>query len=72
MNEDDLFRSTLRFNLLDDGKPISKQCAISYANTGSRLLILADNGTIVSSMFAVWMFGTIPPAWLRKARLTIP
>ena len=27
-------------------KPISKQCAISCANAGSQLVILADNGTI--------------------------
>jgi hypothetical protein len=27
-------------------KPISKQCAISCANAGSPLVILADNGTI--------------------------
>jgi len=27
-------------------KPISKQCAISCANAGSQLVILADDGTI--------------------------
>lgn len=30
----------------DLSKPISKQCAISCANAGSQLVILADNGTI--------------------------
>lgn len=30
----------------DLGKPISKQCAISCANAGSPLVILADDGTI--------------------------
>jgi type 1 fimbria pilin len=30
----------------DLSKPISKQCAISCANAGSQLVILADDGTI--------------------------
>jgi hypothetical protein len=30
----------------DLNKPISKQCAISCANAGSQLVILADDGTI--------------------------
>jgi hypothetical protein len=40
----------------DLSKPISKQCAISCANAGSQLVILADDGTIY------WpIAGTTPP-----------
>jgi hypothetical protein len=44
-------------------KPISKQCAISWANAGSPLVILADDGTIY------WRIADTTPSSGRNPKL---
>ncbi len=47
----------------DLSKPISKQCAISCANAGSPLVILADDGTVY------WPIASSTPASGQNSRL---